>query len=191
MLPGARVSEWESVRDGVIASMAPVGAVEVELACRVAALQWRLRRAIAFEAAAAAVVVDPVALAAAREDVAESETDLNRLRGVLTLPDDHPIGGADALAVLRSVDAHMPYADESYTDLKDPEVLAGLGLPEGRRGDPAGWDEWTIGLVRDRIEWIAEGYYDDADGGEDGGGEPDDAGGEILAGQGLDLPRDS
>ena len=50
VLPGERASDWEAHRDGVAASLSPAGALEQDLACRIASLLWRLRRVTAFEA---------------------------------------------------------------------------------------------------------------------------------------------
>ncbi len=41
---GETVEAWQAHRDGIVASLAPVGALETELAERVAMLTWRQRR---------------------------------------------------------------------------------------------------------------------------------------------------
>jgi hypothetical protein len=52
VIPGIEnLDEWRAHRDGVIASLAPVGSLETKLAERVALLLWRLNRVIAYEQA--------------------------------------------------------------------------------------------------------------------------------------------
>jgi hypothetical protein len=51
VLPGESVEDWNSFRTGVIATLAPSGALETELADRVALLMWRLRRVVGYETA--------------------------------------------------------------------------------------------------------------------------------------------
>ena len=55
VLPGERVEEWERHQAGILDSLAPVGAMETELANRVAQCLWRLRRLTAYETAVTAV----------------------------------------------------------------------------------------------------------------------------------------
>jgi hypothetical protein len=52
VVPGETLEEWEAFRAGVVAALAPVGTLEVELAERVASLAWQLRRATAYETGA-------------------------------------------------------------------------------------------------------------------------------------------
>ena len=52
VIPGIEnLDEWRAHREGVIASLAPVGSLETKLAERVALLLWRLNRVIAYEQA--------------------------------------------------------------------------------------------------------------------------------------------
>ena len=52
VIPGIEsLDEWRVHREGVIASLAPVGSLETKLAERVALLLWRLNRVIAYELA--------------------------------------------------------------------------------------------------------------------------------------------
>jgi len=51
VIPGIEnLDEWRVHREGVIASLAPVGSLETKLAERVALLLWRLKRVIAYRA---------------------------------------------------------------------------------------------------------------------------------------------
>ena len=50
-LVGETAADWAAHRDGIVAALAPVGALEAELAERVASLTWRLRRVVRAETA--------------------------------------------------------------------------------------------------------------------------------------------
>lgn len=78
VVPGETAEEWEVFRAGVTASLTPVGTLEAELADRVAALAWRLRRAAAFETGVTAGRID-AASAAARGG--QKPGPFDRLRG--------------------------------------------------------------------------------------------------------------
>jgi hypothetical protein len=52
VIPGEVASDWEVHLDGVIASLAPVGALEARLAERMAFALWRLNRVVVAEAKA-------------------------------------------------------------------------------------------------------------------------------------------
>src|SRR6266508_5591624 len=50
VIPGIEdLDEWERFRDGIIASYAPEGGLETELAEESASLRWRIRRASRYE----------------------------------------------------------------------------------------------------------------------------------------------
>ena len=56
VLPGLeRPEDWQAHHAGILASLAPVGALEEALAERVALCSWRLRRVARYETAATAV----------------------------------------------------------------------------------------------------------------------------------------
>jgi hypothetical protein len=50
-LVGETAADWAAHREGIVAALAPVGALEAELAERVASLTWRLRRVVRAETA--------------------------------------------------------------------------------------------------------------------------------------------
>ncbi len=50
VLPGENADEWEAHRGGTVASLAPLGLLEVNLAERIALLLWRLQRLARYEA---------------------------------------------------------------------------------------------------------------------------------------------
>lgn len=73
VIPGEQADEWDTHRAGTVASLAPVGALETELAERVAILLWRLRRAVAYETVVTAAGVTR-AVARARGEADEDDT---------------------------------------------------------------------------------------------------------------------
>lgn len=91
--------DWQTHADAVVVALAPVGAVEADLAARVASLLWRLRRVPVAEAAL-------VARAAAREAAA----DARRAKTRAALGPDHFYASAfDALPAPPPL--HLPDAE--------------------------------------------------------------------------------
>src|SRR4051812_6637886 len=60
VVPGECPDEWEMHRAGVVASLAPVGLLEVNLAERVALLMWRLQRLARYETETVATAMEEV-----------------------------------------------------------------------------------------------------------------------------------
>jgi hypothetical protein len=58
VLPDERPRDWNDHQTGTVASLAPVGTLETELAQRVALLTWRLRRVVRYETAVTAAGID-------------------------------------------------------------------------------------------------------------------------------------
>src|SRR5262245_16802427 len=63
-----RAEDWEAHRDGIVAGLAPVGALEVTFAERVALCAWRLRRVARYETAMIAVGQENLAERFQRKD---------------------------------------------------------------------------------------------------------------------------
>src|SRR5262245_63596420 len=61
VLPAERAEDWEAHRAGIVRSLAPAGALETELAGRVALCLWRLRRVAAYETGVTAVGLEEAA----------------------------------------------------------------------------------------------------------------------------------
>src|SRR5687767_8798974 len=57
VLPGENPYDWDRHREGIIASLVPVGLLELNLAERAALLLWRLARLARFEAGTTAAAV--------------------------------------------------------------------------------------------------------------------------------------
>jgi hypothetical protein len=131
VLPGEQADDWELHRKAVVASLAPAGALEAELAQRVALLLWRLRRVSAFETGVIAAQVqgalagppdtppDGSPLQKARKQleeqrrkVAACERGLDLLRRLDDLPPDAPVAGGNAYGALFYVrEVLTPYFD--------------------------------------------------------------------------------
>jgi hypothetical protein len=178
VVPGENPAEWDAFRDGTISSLAPVGDLEAELAGRVAALFWRLRRVIRFEAGTTAAAVGRVVgKVTGAGDPADPLTALaNRVGGMTNrysvagrrkeLADKRDrlvVVEADA-ATLRGLtegpkDAPLPgdavcrileeaADEEEMPDAIDHELWAAVGVPEEWHENPVGWGGWTTGHLK-------------------------------------------
>lgn len=179
VLPGEDPAGWEAHRAGVVAALAPAGALEQALADRVAAGLWRLRRVLAYETAVTAVspdgaadtASDPTAELVRAEEAAvrkaERERDehqaeldsgqptLDLFRGLPDLADDAPVDAAAAVGALHDLTAAVSDADGRPLDLTDPKRLAAVGVPAGFTRRPDDWAGWTAGHVRRAAELAA------------------------------------
>jgi hypothetical protein len=78
VVPGEDPAAWEEYRDAVLDDLAPVGALEEELADRVALLSWRLRRVASYEAGVVTRASDRAANRASGELEPDELTRLTR-----------------------------------------------------------------------------------------------------------------
>ena len=178
VIPGEDVAEWDAFRDGMAAALAPVGALEDELAGRAALLLWRLRRVIRFEAGTTAAATER----AVGRALGDGEGD-NHLQALL-----NPGGGAGAprtvagrrkelagkRARLVTVEADAgvfrdlaerpddhPLPGEVVcrvlADVADAEAMPAaidnrlwdkVGVPREWWDNPGGWDGWTLGHLK-------------------------------------------
>lgn len=173
--------DWEEYRDGMLGDLAPLGALELSLAERVALLSWRLHRVTRYETETIARSQESVVedLRDRRrfdshahgsihpEDVLAAPKEARRTERVLkkfpNYPDGKKLSGSDADAVLWAVVGRV---DEEV----DLEGLELPGVPEwaGIYGDPAEWDGWSAGLVRGCLSVIASAAGEDLEGLMDG-----------------------
>jgi hypothetical protein len=178
VLPGEDSTDWEEHRAGILRSLAPAGPLETELAGRVALSLWRLRRVAAYETAVTALGVHGVAEEARAPDpFTHGKSDQERLQKTLDdlrqrqetvdawegtlrllerlpdLPDDAHVEGDDVEGALHDVSVELP---GDGADPGDPDLLAGLGVPDDELDDPWGWDGWTAGMVRLAVEQMAQ-----------------------------------
>jgi hypothetical protein len=190
VLPGERAEAWEAHSQGIVASLAPSGALEAELAGRVALCLWRLRRVAAYETGITDSAVqdaldapdqppspDPMTelLGTARDTAVKARKALEEKRQVLAiwkgsfallrdlpgLADDAPVSGDDVYGALEDINGSLPKGDDSYFDTDDGKFLTSLGVPNSWLKRPWTWPGWTAGAVRRAVEQIAQKF--DAD----------------------------
>jgi hypothetical protein len=191
VLPGERPEDWEAHRAGIVQSLAPVGALEAELAGRVALCLWRLRRVAAYETGVTSVGLEevgedarrvepdpfappgeekPVAarLQKAREDL-ESKREAVALwegmpaflRDLPRLPDGASVTGDDAYGALTDISGELPGAEDESFDPVDKAFLLGLGIPADEVHDAWNWEGWTAGMVRRAVDQMARAFKTD------------------------------
>lgn len=181
VLPGEDASQWEAYRAGVVAELRACGTLEAEVAGRVAAISWRLRRVVAFEVAAATppppppmdpqtafdlfgrVGPKPRTLEVVAKALANAEAYLDALRrlaGLLArLRDGGPFGGAEAMFLFRELAKALPdtEGDEDATpDVDGDEFQTAVGVPESSLQDPEGWAGWDAAAVRVGLKLLAD-----------------------------------
>jgi hypothetical protein len=188
VLPGERPEDWEAHRAGIVQALAPVGALESELAGRVALCLWRLRRVAAYETGVTAVGLEEAAEAAWRvthagfgevESVAarlqQAREDLKSkretvvwwegmpafLRDLPRLPDGASVDGDDACGALEDISGQLPGAEDESFDLEDKAFLTGLGVPADEVHDAWNWEGWTAGMVRRAVDQMARAFKTD------------------------------
>ncbi len=179
VLPGEDPAAWDAFRAGVAADLCATGALETELAERVAVLTWRLRRVATFEVASAvapppppakpfgyfSLPLEPAPEEPTPEDVAEdlaaAERELADLRHFAELlpkvSAGESLSGPDGMRVLRRLATYLPEPDapEADIDVDADEFLAALGVPERWTDCPEAWDGWTPEVMRTGLERLA------------------------------------
>ena len=191
VLPGESPEDWEAHRAGVVRSLAPAGALESELACRVALCLWRLRRVAAYETGVTAAGLEEAAEdarrvepdpfnsssenqpVAARLEKARKELEKKRgrvslwegsfalIRELADLPDAAEVCGDDAYGVLVDVASVLPTAEDEAFDVEDEAFLARLGVPADEVHDAWNWEGWTAGMVRRAVDQMARQFKTD------------------------------
>jgi len=171
VVPGVEeAEEWEYHRDGFLASLSPVGHLELILAERAALLSWRLRRVICFETESIALYQERVEDDLARErrfksgpdypeavrGNAKSATEEHRLlKRFAKMEDNKPLSALDADRIIWDA---MECADKVAEGEVDPEELlesvSVAGLPD--RDFWEGYEGWTAGLLRAVVVAIAK-----------------------------------
>jgi hypothetical protein len=171
VVPGERVEDWEAHRAGIVGSLAPVGALEEELAGRVPLCLWRLRRVTGYETRVTAVGLDEVpdlvrdsmefdelsdteeALKRKRNAVAIGERSGRLLAQLSALAHDARVGGGDAYYALADVIGALPRGQR--LDMWGESFLVKLGVPREALEEPYRWNGWTAGMVRRGVEILA------------------------------------
>jgi hypothetical protein len=183
VVPGEDPDAWEAHRAGIVASFSPAGALEAELAGRVALSLWRLRRVAAYETAVTTLSVNAAeedvradapfgtgksdhqkltetleALEKRRDTVDLWDETLRLLQQLPHLPDGEPIDGDEVYGILEDVRGELPGAEEEAFDTEDKKFLAEVGLPADELDDPWNWQGWTAGMVRRAIDRMARAF---------------------------------
>jgi hypothetical protein len=187
VLAGESSEEWERHYAGILQSLAPVGALETELAGRVALSLWRLRRAAAFEAAVTAVGLEEVGEEVRRSAAIDDDllpggekpaaVRLRKTRKALAKRRETVETWEGTLALLRRLpqlpdgapldggdvngaleDVNGQLPGDTYFDLEDERFLTGLGVPGDEVQDPWTWGGWSAGMVRTAIEQMAKKF---------------------------------
>jgi hypothetical protein len=177
---GEKVEEWEIHRSAMIAAIAPIGALEMEFAERVASLTWRLRRVTRYETAVATVeeenaaaVVDAVGescsivqtrtreiirkeLDAATENLKDVTEMRDGYRRLQTAPADEHLDGPEAFDLLFNATGYTPYEDEYAFDVTDREFLGEIGVPPDWRDKPQSYSGWSAQMVMKGMQAIAQ-----------------------------------
>jgi hypothetical protein len=184
VVPGERAEDWLAHEAGVVQTLVPAGALERELAGRVALCMWRLRRVTRYETAVTAVGLDeveevvcqagggvgspgqpepdPIRLHKAEDDLARKRQGVDAWSGTFRLmkalpglTDEARVDGGEAYGVLRDV---VDAAEDFDGDVPDPDdegFVAGLGFPEGVWQDAYAWGGWTAGTLRTGVARVA------------------------------------
>ena len=176
VIPGIeREEDWEAHLRGILESLAPEGLLEVKLTRRTAALLWRLERLeryetdsislaqerveedLATERAFATSPVDGMTGLLYRGDVVDNldftRQCLRLLERLPALPDDAPIQGEDAAAIISTIARQAGYSDIEEFSLS--------GVPDDVTIQ--NFNGWTASLVRQFIAAIAGKVGNDPD----------------------------
>jgi hypothetical protein len=183
VLPGEIPEDWEAHRAGVLHSLGVVGALEAELAGRVALCLWRLRRVAAYETAITQVSLDEVPdevreratssllespaqhdsrhlrkvekdLAKKRETVQLWEATRRLLEQLPQLADREPVEADDVFGVFEDLLGSLPESAEG-PDTEDDAFLSAIGVPADEQADPWNWRGWTASMVKKGLARIA------------------------------------
>jgi hypothetical protein len=179
VIPGVeRPEDWQAHRDGILQSLAPVGALETRLAERVALLLWRLDRVARYETAVTTIALDEAgeephqpdavvaALKADRDPIKVAENELVRDRGYLSdlgvsmecgrrfseLAENETLPYEFVSYLLENAHNELP-EDNRCPWIEDDAFFRALGIPEDQISDDM---PWTVGLVRKSMQLIAK-----------------------------------
>jgi hypothetical protein len=188
VLPGERPEDWQAHEAGVLQSLAPVGALERELAGRVALCLWRLRRVARYETAVTVVGLEEIEDDASCGPLpADPYSDASRLKKALKeveakretaqlwegtlklmqqfqgLADDAAVDGDDVYGLLQDLIEELPEGDAKGLDPEDRGLLAAVGIPKEEWDSAYSYEGWTVGLTRRAVAHVARSFRLDAD----------------------------
>jgi len=172
--------DWEAHRLGIIASIAPGGQLETELAERVALLTWRLRRVVRYETE---VMAGPSPILERKEartaesvdrehQVAwENRNEVLRLKEhyekLQTHRDEIKFEGPSAHRILLHALKNSPLGNFLDLNVADPAFLNAIGVPEECSLSLSSWSGWTrkilmngLGAIGQKCGLTAEGLLE-------------------------------
>jgi hypothetical protein len=178
VLPGEDPAEWEAHQAGILQSLAPVGALEENLAQRVALSLWRLRRAAAYETAVTVAGLEEVPdelrqpalvgrsdheklektlkdLEDKRKTVRVWEGTLHLLERLPGLPDPEPVDPDEVWGAFQDLLDQLPEQAEAV-EVEGAAFLTGLGIPRDEQDQAYQWGGWTAGLAKKGLARIAQ-----------------------------------
>ncbi len=188
LLPGERAADWLAFRDDVIAALQASGILEEALAERYAALQWRLRRLLPFEAS---LVAEKLALSQhgplkeaadfyvkLKDDVKKKRESLDcqrrekkQLAVVLRGGSEPHFSGDEASAILAMVIHSLgcremrlrPDQTPRFCQAEDPKLLKRMGRKLRADREPFEHNGWEPATLKRGFNWIAKFYGLSAD----------------------------
>ncbi len=141
--------EWEAHRLGIFESLAPVGALETDLALRIAVMWWRLGRVTRFEREIATITQENFSEG---WKLARLQADFDSANQIFRLVNQLPTGGQEAVKVPEAVHIVSIALYEMMEQKADSKCRLAW-IPNGRLEE---FEGWTVELVRLAIASIAE-----------------------------------
>ncbi len=179
VIRGEKHEDWEAHRLAIIDSIVPCGAVEAELAERIALVTWRLRRVVRYETESMGGPIPRVDGNTANNQ--DADIDISRRLGVIdvehrgalenyelavrmktgyhqvqTLWDGYTLDGPVAVALLFRTRDYVSLTHDTGFDTKSSSFLSDLGVPADWHGRLDRWDGWTNSILRKGLSSLAE-----------------------------------
>jgi hypothetical protein len=168
VIRGEKKEDWEVHRADIIATSAPTGTMEMEMAERVALLTWRLRRIVRYETAVmnGLVRTEDDKTVRAREVIHEEHAlALEKYREAARLNegyhqlknsrDGNTFEGPMAVNLLFQTREHALLGKDLEFNENDGDFLCEIGVPEEWHDKLKSWDGWTTSILMKGISAIA------------------------------------
>jgi len=182
VIPGERKKDWKAHLSGMLATISPVGVLEVELAEQVALITWRMRRVIRYETAALSgklpstdgnhaevgtICYRPVPrtrevilgeIDTARGNSEEYARLQEGYRSLQTAPADQQFDGQEAFALLIHASDCTSRSSNFLAEVRDHHFLLRIGVPVEFRNIPESWKGWTAGVLMKGMSDFGQRY---------------------------------